>query len=91
MAGQDCGLYLHHNNNTINMAKSNQKEISVGSTVNYNGGYYRVSKSSRDTVNLRGVWGSKRVLHKGVPVAEVREAGAEFYESWSRSESYMCM
>jgi hypothetical protein len=73
------------------MAKSTEKEFSVGNVVSYNDGYYRISKANRDTVNLRGVWGSKRVLHKSVSVAEVREAGNEFFESWSRSESYMCM
>ena len=80
---------LHYNIKTINMA--NQNQLSVGNVVSYNGGHYRISKVSKETVNLRGVWGSKRVLHKAVPISEVTESGAEFYESWSRSESYMCM
>jgi hypothetical protein len=65
-------------------------EILTGSIVYYQGGYYRVRARFSKTVNLGPVFGN-RLLHKGVHIADVREAGAEWYSLWSQSETYQCM
>jgi hypothetical protein len=70
---------------------NNQETFPVGSIVDYKGGYYRVSRSTRETVNLRGVWGSRRTLHKSVSKSEITEAANEFMAYWQTTESYMCM
>jgi hypothetical protein len=63
----------------------------VGTIVTYDGGFYKVSRSNKKTVNLRGVWGSRRVLHKDISKSEIVESANEWYTNWSSSESYMCM
>ena len=70
---------------------NNQQTLPVGTIVNYKGGYYRVSRSTKETVNLRGVWGSRRTLHKSVSKSEITEAANEFMSYWQTTESYMCM
>lgn len=87
MASDRVGLYLPYNNHTM----KDQNNLAVGSIVNYKGGYYRVSRSTKETVNLRGVWGSRRTLHKGISKSEVAEAANEFMAYWQTTESYMCM
>jgi len=68
--------------------------IEVGSIVNYEGGYYRVSadrgNGDKRWFNLASIFGSK-IYHKRVPANQVFEAKAEWYAKWSQSESYMCM
>ena len=86
MISEDYGLDLHHNNQTM---KNNPYPI--GTIVTYNGGFYKVSRSTKETVNLRGVWGSRRTLHKSVSKAEITEAANEFMSYWQTTESYMCM
>jgi len=68
-------------------------EINKGSIVTYQGGFYRVSNCTKNTVNLASVWGGRfyRVYHKGIKISEVTEAAAEWYERWSQSETYQCM
>ena len=58
--------------------------------VKFEGGFYRVSSHRAGKVNLAGVWGGK-IRFKAIPEAAVVEAHDEFYDNWSRSESYMCM
>lgn len=70
---------------------SSEKEIKKGSTVKYNGGFYRVSACFKNTVNLSYIWNSKHVYYKGVPKSEVVEAYQEHMDAWSKSESYRCM
>jgi hypothetical protein len=65
-------------------------EINTGSVVKYQNGYYRVTRCTKNTVNLSGVWGG-RIYHKGINKSEVTEAAAEWYERWSQSETYQCM
>lgn len=67
-----------------------QGEINQGSIVSYEGGFYRVTRCTKNTVNLGSVWGGK-VYHKGIAKSEVTEASESFYEYWQKSESYMCM
>lgn len=67
-----------------------ENQINKGSIVTYQGGFYRVSNCTKNTVNLASVWGG-RVYHKGIKISEVTESAAEFHEQWSKSETYMCM
>jgi len=66
------------------------KPIAKGSTVKYQGGYYRVSKLTGLTCNLAGVFNDK-VYHKGVPLNQVVEAADEWYARWQESETYRSM
>jgi hypothetical protein len=65
-------------------------EINNGSIVKFEGGFYRISRCTKNKVNLASVFGG-RIYHKGIAKAEVTEAGAEWYNRWSQSETYMCM
>ena len=65
-------------------------EIKVGSIVRFEEGNYRVTSLRGGKVNLGSIFGHK-IYHKGIPVEYVVEYGAKFYESWSKSETYMCM
>jgi len=65
-------------------------EINCGSIVKFEGGFYRISRCTKNKVNLASVFGG-RIYHKGIAKAEVTEAGAEWYNHWSQSETYMCM
>lgn len=67
-----------------------QTQINVGSVVLYKEGWYRVTRLTKNTVNLGAIFGG-RVYHKSVPLTEVREDEAAWYANWSRSESYQCM
>lgn len=58
--------------------------------VKHGGEFYRVSRRTKNTVNLSGVFTSV-VYHKGVPVAAVAEASEEFHDWWSQTESYKSM
>lgn len=69
---------------------SETKEIVQGSTVAYNGGYYRVSARFKKTVNLARIFEGS-ILHKSIPVSEVKEAYDDWSDVWSKSESYRCM
>ena len=69
-------------------------EVSIGSIVKYQEGYYRVSADkgygAKRWVNLRSIFGST-VYHKRVPHNEVIEAQEEWFNKWSQSETYMSM
>jgi hypothetical protein len=65
-------------------------EINTGSIVKYQGGFYRVTRCTKNAVNLGAVFGG-RIYHKGIKKSEVTEAGDEWYEKWSQSETYKCM
>ena len=61
-----------------------------GAIVKHMGGFYRVTSHRAQKVNLAGVFGGK-IRFKAIPEAAVVEAEAEFYDNWSKSETYMCM
>ena len=65
-------------------------EINTGSIVKYQGGFYRVTRCTRKTVNLGSVFGTT-IYHKGIEKSNVTEAYDEWYERWTQSESYKCM
>ena len=58
--------------------------------VKFQEGFYRVTSHRGGKVNLGRVFGG-RIYYKGIPEADVVEAHDEFYDYWSKSESYMCM
>ena len=66
------------------------REIVKGSVVRYKDGYVRVTAKFKNTVNLGGIFNGK-LYHKGVPLSEVEEAHEEWYEGWTKSETYQCM
>jgi hypothetical protein len=72
---------------------NNNSTFQVGTIVNYGGGFYRVSRSTKETVNLRGVFDGYRwpPIHKGISKSEITEAADEFMAYWQTTESYQCM
>jgi hypothetical protein len=66
--------------------------IKKGSIVKYNEGFYRVSAlfSKAQTVNLQSIFGST-IYFRGVPLYKMEEAHDEWYDHWSKSETYMSM
>ena len=75
------------------MTRRNPKmnEIKKRSIVKYDGGYYRVTRATKATVNLGSISHRKQIYHKGIPKTEVVESEAEWYEWWSDSETYRSM
>lgn len=74
---------------------SNGNGIGQGSIVKYQGGYYRTgtrfsSKAQGVRFNLGSIFG-KHTYHRQVPVDQLTEAHAEWYQLWSESETYRCM
>ena len=70
--------------------KETKVEIQKGSIVSFENGNYRVTSLRGGKVNLGSIFG-KSIYHKGVPVECVFENSGEWYDKWSRSETYMCM
>jgi hypothetical protein len=50
----------------------------------------RITRITSKWANIGGVWGGK-VFDKKVPLTELEECGEQFYDNWSKSESYRCM
>ena len=69
-------------------------EVSIGSIVKYQGGFYRVSADkgygAYRWVNLKSIFSGK-MAHKSIPHNEVIEAQEEWFNKWSQSETYMSM
>lgn len=53
-------------------------------------GYYRITSIRGNKANLGSIFG-KTIYHKRVPLEWLVECHDEWYETWSHSESYMCM
>jgi hypothetical protein len=68
----------------------NKKPIEVGSVVRYKEGWCKVTRKTRNTVNLGGIFNGK-IYHKGVPLDEVYEDHDAWYANWQESETYKCM
>jgi hypothetical protein len=65
-------------------------EIKVGSIVSFQGGYFRVTKVTKNTVNLGSIFGNS-VYYKGVLKELVKEDETSWYANWQQSETYMSM
>ena len=50
----------------------------------------RISRINSKWVNIATIWGGK-CTHKRIPLTELTECSEEFYDGWSKSESYRCM
>lgn len=72
------------------MENNQTTEINSGSIIKFEGGFYRVTRCTKNIVNLASVFGGK-IYHKGISKTEVTEAASEWYNRWSQSESYQCM
>lgn len=68
------------------------KPIVKGSTVKYQGKFYKVTAifARLGTANLGQIFGS-HIYHKGAPIADMVEAHDEWYGHWRQSETYQCM
>lgn len=75
---------------------SDRVEIKSGMIVSYTNpetdstGWYRVTKCTKNFVNLGPVFG-KGIYFKSVPKHMVKEDEAAWYERWQQSETYRCM
>jgi hypothetical protein len=69
-------------------------EISIGTIVKFENGYYRISadcgKGDKRWFNLRSIF-HNTIYRKRVPASQVIEAETEFYNRWSQSETYLQM
>lgn len=74
----------------VDATKVQPIEIVKGTIVEYDGGFMRVSRVTKNTVNLKAVFG-KHVYHVGLDKSKVVEAEEAFYKSWRNSESYQSM
>ena len=72
------------------MEAQEQNPIQAGNIVKYLDGNYRVTSVRGGKVNLGSVFGNQ-IYYKGIPMSDVVENGAEFMDTWSKSETYMCM
>ena len=77
------------------MENQNAKKIEVGMIVSLivNGmssGWYRVTRVTKNTVNLGSVFG-RAVYRKSVPITDVVEDEKAWYSAWSKTETYQCM
>ena len=70
------------------------ERITKGMIVEYveNGrpGNYRVTCVKGGKVNLGTIFG-KHIYHKGIPVDQVKNDEAAWYERWRNSDTYRCM
>ena len=70
------------------------EQITKGMIVQYaeNGrlGNYRVTCVKGGKVNLGTIFG-KHIYHKGIPVDQVKNDEATWYERWRNSDTYRCM
>ena len=64
--------------------------INKGSIVRYKTGWGMVTRVTKKTVNITGVWGTGKI-NKGIPKEEVKEDSAGFYEYWQTTDHYKCM
>ena len=53
-------------------------------------GYYRITSIRGMYANLGSIFGG-HIYHKRVPLEWLIECESEWYERWSKSETYMCM
>lgn len=64
--------------------------LAKGTIVLYQNGWYRLTRVTSKTVNLGAIWGG-HIYHKSVPIEQVQEDEAAWYDNWRKSESYQCM
>jgi hypothetical protein len=77
---------MNEQTGTVNVTRP----IVKGSIVRYKDGWVKVTRLTSKTVNLGAIFGGK-IYHKGIPLSEVYEDEAEWYNHWTQSETYKCM
>jgi hypothetical protein len=50
----------------------------------------RITRLTSEWANIGGIWSGK-VFAKKVPLTELTECEAEWYENWTKSDAYRCM
>lgn len=50
----------------------------------------RITRLTSEWCNVGGVWGSGRI-DKMIPLDNVEECEAEWYEAWTKTDHYRCM
>lgn len=50
----------------------------------------KITRLTSEWANIGGAWSGK-VFAKKVPLTELIECGEEFYDNWTKSETYRCM
>lgn len=63
--------------------------IKVGDIVSYLNSWYRVTRVSKNKVNLGSTFG-KTIYHKGVDIVMVKEDRDAWWKSYEQSETYKC-
>jgi hypothetical protein len=66
------------------------KPVVKGSIVTYKNGWYRVSALRGGKVNLKSVFYDKLYFQR-IPVEDVTEDYDDWFEHWSKSETYQSM
>lgn len=71
----------------------NGKEIRKGTVVHYKDGWKKVTAVfvGNQEVNLSGVFFSKVITEKHVPLNDIYEDNAAWAQWWQQSETYRCM
>ena len=64
--------------------------IKVGSIVRYKTGWVRITRLNSKWCNLGAIWGGS-VYEKRVPLSEIFEDEAAWYERWTQSDHYRQM
>ena len=79
--------------NEKTLTDRNGKTLRKGTIVRVqDGGHARITAvfPGKQAANLGSIFG-KRILDRSIPVAQIHEDEATWYDSWSRSETYMSM
>ena len=50
----------------------------------------RITRITSKWANIGAIWG-KGIYDKKVPLTELTECGKEFYDNWTKSDTYRCM
>lgn len=64
--------------------------IQKGTIVKYNDQWFRVTKATKNTVNLGSIFGNT-IYHKAIAKELVVEDEANWYKNWQKSERYQSM
>ena len=84
------GMIVHFNNQDGEMRRKYEKGASTEFTLVPSIEQGRISRINSKWVNIATIWGGK-CTHKRIPLTELTECSEEFYDGWSKSESYRCM
>lgn len=84
------GSIVKYNNQNGEMRKKWEKGASIKFTLVPRVHQGRITRITSKWANIGTIWGGK-VVDKKVPLTELTECAEQFYDNWSKSESYRCM